>query len=212
MRMLRKCTCWDILLKQDVRGSCRNAIRLNTMLLWIHLMQNFWFIFREDAMHRFPVVGQTLRLSRISIQHLHFTSWDIDVCAKPLDAADSYWKEWVAGNLFVLMQHLVDKYMVKRVVTIQILHRVQPRRPVMYPATWLGSARDATILTARKWHQFRMKNTYFSGHIIYVWFWTWKNLSVALGDDVTHPKYEFGYPKQYKNIRTVVVSMKKDLL
>ena len=37
------------------------------------------------------------------------------------------------------------------------------------------------------------------------------HLSLALADDGTHPNYEVGYPKFFKNIRAAVVSMKKDL-
>ena len=70
-----------------------------------------------------------------------------DICAKPLNAADSYWEEWVAGNLLTLAQHLVNNYMVRRVVIMQILQRLEPTRPVKFPVdvNWFGK-RDANRL------------------------------------------------------------------
>ena len=133
-----------------------------------------------------------------------------DICAKPLNAADSYWEEWVAGNLFALAQHLVNKCMVKRVVIMQILKRVEPTRPVKYPVdvNWFGDRCDSI-------NRLVMALVQNEGHIF---FWKHKglfeheHLSAAICDDGTHPNYELGYPKYYKNIRAAVVSMKKDLL
>ena len=132
-----------------------------------------------------------------------------DICSKPLKARDSDWEEWVAGNLFALAQHLVETCRVKRVVIMQILHRVQPRRPVKYPVdvVWFSHRCDNI-------NRLIMALVQNDKHIF---FWKHKglfetdHLSLALADDGTHPNYEVGYPKFFKNIRAAVVSMKKDL-
>ena len=46
---------------------------------------------------------------------------------------DPDWEEHVAGHLYSLVEHLATNYNVKRVVVMQILHRLQPLKPVRHP-------------------------------------------------------------------------------
>ena len=132
------------------------------------------------------------------------------ICAKPENATDTEWEEWVAGNLFALAQYLVNFYNVKRVVVMQILHRLRPKRRVRHPVDigWFNDRCDQV-------NRLLVELVKDERNIFY-----WKHkglfepeqLSLALDEDGTHPNYVAGYPKYFKNIRAVVVSMKKDLL
>ena len=46
----------------------------------------------------------------------------------------------MAGNLFTLAQYLVNNYMVRKVVIMQILQRLEATRPIKYPVdvNWFG--------------------------------------------------------------------------
>ena len=93
---------------------------------------------------------------------------------------------------------------------MQILKHVELTRQVKYPVdvNWIGKKCDninrlVMALVQNEEHIFFWKHKGLFEH---------EHFSAAMGDDGTHPNYEFGYPKCYKNIRAVVVSMKKDLL
>lgn len=132
-----------------------------------------------------------------------------DIGSKPGDCMDSDWEEHIAGQLYALAQHLVQAFRVKRVVIMQILHRIHPSRPVRYPVIidWFNARCDRI------------------NHLLYalaqddrqVRFWKHKglfqldHLTAALSTDGTHLNNWVGYPKYFKNIRAALVSMKKEL-
>ena len=55
-----------------------------------------------------------------------------DIGSKPLGILDSDWEEYIAGQLFALAEYLVTDYNVVRVIIMQILHKLEPTRPVRY--------------------------------------------------------------------------------
>ena len=132
-----------------------------------------------------------------------------DIGSKPGEFTDSDWDEMIAGKLYALAQHLVQAFKIKRVVIMQILHRIHPSRPVRYPVNidWFNARcnRINQLLCALAQDDERVR------------FWKHKGLfqleqlKAALSTDGTHLNNWVGYPKYFKNIRAAVVSMKKEL-
>ena len=123
---------------------------------------------------------------------------------------DSDWEELITAKLYALVEHLSINFRVERVVIMQILHRLQPLRPVKHPVDipWFNKRCDQInkIVAALTQDDERLL------------FWKHKGLfeedllNDALGDDGTHLNSAVGYPKDFKNIRAAFVSMKKELL
>ena len=67
-----------------------------------------------------------------------------DIGSKPLGILDSDWEEYIAGQLFALAEYLVTDYNVVRVIIMQILHKLEPTRPVRYPVdvAWFNDRCD----------------------------------------------------------------------
>ena len=130
-----------------------------------------------------------------------------DIGAKPKHMKDSDWEEHVAGHLYALAEHLATNYKVERVVVMQILHRLQPLRPVRHPVdiTWFNARCDQiNKLMAGLMHgQEHLRFWKHKGLFEY------EQLCEALKDDGTHLNSSVGYPKYFKNVRA---AMKKELL
>lgn len=132
-----------------------------------------------------------------------------DIGSKPMAMSDSDWEEWIAGQLYALAQHLVQSFKVKRVVIMQILHRLCPSRPVRHPVDidWFNARCDRINQLVSALAQYDEQ----------IRFWKHKGLfqleqlEAALSSDGTHLNNLVGYPKYFKNIRAAVVSMKKEL-
>lgn len=114
----------------------------------------------------------------------------------------------VASNIFRLANYLMHEKGVCKVIVMQILHRVNPRKAVRYRVDidWFNARVDECNKTLV---------SLLTGHAsIRFWkhkgLWRQELLERAILPDGVHLS-SAGYRKYFKNVRAAVVSAKKDL-
>ena len=120
-----------------------------------------------------------------------------DIGSKPVQMQDSELEEFIAGNLYALAEHLTGIYQVERVVVMQILHRLQPLRPVKYPVDikWFNARCDQInkLMGGGGLSQGNERIRFWKHKGLY----EYERLCEALKDDGTHLNSAVGYPKYF---------------